>query len=95
MASPKTPENLSVSGTASFGPAAGLGCLWVGDAGATTTALWCGANTLANLTTSMTNGSIGNCTNCDTPASPGAVCTASGDHASAEVFRIRGALRCY
>jgi hypothetical protein len=35
------------------------------------------------------------CTNCDTPASPGAACSSSGDRAGAEAHYVRGAWRCF
>lgn len=51
-------------------------------------------STLAGLGTPA-NGTVIYCTNCDTPASPGATCSATGDTAGAEAHRIRGGWNCF
>jgi hypothetical protein len=40
-------------------------------------------------------GTLITCSNCDTPGSPGAGCTSSGDRAGALALWIRGAWKCY
>lgn len=41
------------------------------------------------------NGYVIYCTNCNTPATPGAACATGGDNAGAEAHRIRGAWACF
>ncbi len=58
-----------------------------------------GTDTLLNITSESTNlpgeGFTKNCSDCDTPLTEGAVCTAAGDHAGAQAVWIRAALHCF
>jgi len=54
-----------------------------------------GTNTLSNISVGGSNGASIYCSDCDTPSSQGAACTAAGDHAGAMAMRVRGSWRCY
>lgn len=51
--------------------------------------------TYAQLSNPVNTTGLVYCTNCNTPATPGATCATGGDNAGAEAHYIRGGWRCY
>lgn len=62
--------------------------------GGSTTRFQAGSDVLANLGAEGGAANVA-CSNCDTPVTEGAVCTAAGDHAGAWAIRLRGAWHCF
>jgi len=54
-----------------------------------------GTNTLASIAIAGENGAIVYCSDCNTPASPGAACASGGDGAGAMAMKVRGAWKCF
>jgi len=54
-----------------------------------------GTNTWGSIASYGSNGAIVYCSNCNTPASPGAACGTGGDNAGAMAMKVRGAWKCY
>lgn len=77
---------LGISGKGSGGPGV--------VQGGSTTRFQPGSDVLTNLAAEGGSANVF-CSNCDTPVTEGAVCTASGDHASAWAIRLRGAWHCF
>ena len=53
------------------------------------------ADGTAHIATAGGDGWQFNCSDCDTPLTEGATCTAAGDHAGTLAIALRGAIKCF